>query len=234
MNIFRTIIITQAIFILAMIVLATRLGINPVLKAVDNIRDENPIPVIGANEFRYLANTYNRMYEVYKNSIDKLNYKASHDELTGAYNRAGYDLLLSSIDLNSTFLLLVDLDYFKSINDTYGHETGDEALKRVVGVLRRFFRADDCVCRIGGDEFAVLMVHATRQQDTLIGAKINEINEELSRGEGSVPGFTISVGIAHGENITDPSDLYEKADRALYAAKRAGRNCFHFYEEKKA
>ena len=78
----RIAIIIQTIGILAMIWLTTRLGINPVLKAVDRIRDDSPIPVTGANEFRYLARAYNQMYEAYKKSVERLNFKASHDELT--------------------------------------------------------------------------------------------------------------------------------------------------------
>ncbi|MBP5618761.1 MAG: GGDEF domain-containing protein [Clostridia bacterium] len=156
-------IVLEAAAILGMILLTSKLGIHPVLKAVDNIKEENPIPVIGANEFRYLARTYNRMYEVYKKSIDSLNYKASHDGLTGVYNRAGYDLLMSSIGLSTTYLLIIDVDHFKQVNDTCGHKIGDEALQRVAGLLKQFFRADDYVCRIGGDEFVVLMVHATTE-----------------------------------------------------------------------
>ena len=84
---------------------------------------------------------------MYKKSIEHLNFKASHDELTGAYNRAGFDLLLSSLDLDSTYLMMLDVDNFKTINDTYGHETGDKVLKKLVQVLKKNFRSDD---RISG------------------------------------------------------------------------------------
>ncbi|MBO7096801.1 MAG: hypothetical protein J6V94_07555, partial [Lachnospiraceae bacterium] len=113
----RIIIVVQAVSILIMVRLTSILGINPVLKAVDNIKADSPIPEEGANEFRYLAQAYNKMYMKYRSSLDNLNYKASHDELTGAYNRAGYDILLSGIDLDSTYMLLLDVDNFKSIND---------------------------------------------------------------------------------------------------------------------
>ena len=97
------------------------------------------------------------MYEVYKRSLANLNFKASHDELTGAYNRSGYELLLSSIDLGSTTMMLFDVDNFKTINDTYGHEVGDKVLTRLVQVLKKNFRFDDYICRIGGDEFVVFI-----------------------------------------------------------------------------
>ena len=114
--------IIQTAVILFLIILTSHLGIKPVLKAVEKIKDDDPIPEIGANEFRYLAQTYNKMYAIYKGSLERLNFKASHDELTGAYNRSGYDLLLSSVDMSNTHLLLFDLDNFKGINDTFGHE----------------------------------------------------------------------------------------------------------------
>ena len=101
------------------------------------------------------------MYAAYKKSLDSLNFKASHDELTGAYNRFGYDLLVSNIDLNNSYMMLLDVDNFKNINDTYGHETGDKVLVRLVEILRKNFRMDDYICRIGGDEFVIFMVHSS-------------------------------------------------------------------------
>ena len=97
--------------------LTSTLGINPILRAVDQIETDSPIRETGANEFRYLAKAYNNLYFMYKKSIEHLNFKASHDELTGAYNRAGFDLLLSSLDLDSTYLMMLDVDNFKTIND---------------------------------------------------------------------------------------------------------------------
>ena len=83
------------------------------------------------------------MYNAYRKSIENLSFQASHDELTGAYNRAGYDLIKSSLDFGSTAMLLFDADQFKNINDRHGHETGDLVLKKIVAVLKRSFRSDD-------------------------------------------------------------------------------------------
>ena len=127
-----------------------------------------------------------------------MNFKASHDELTGAYNRAGYDLLLSSIDLNTTYMLLFDIDNFKGINDTYGHETGDKVLIKLVEVLRNNFRSDDYICRIGGDEFIVFLVHSNQMQGEQITSKIERINRALEEGADGLPRASISVGITHG------------------------------------
>ncbi len=192
MNIVRIFILIETLVIFFMVWLTSRLGIHPVLNAVEEIKEDKPIPEIGANEFRYLARTYNRMYEVYKKSLERLNFKASHDDLTGAYNRAGYDLLISSLDLNSSYLIMIDVDNFKTINDTYGHETGDKVLIKVVEVLKSNFRSDDYVCRMGGDEFVVLVVHATAMQHHLLETKINQINNELEDTSDGLPATSIA------------------------------------------
>ncbi len=224
----RIVIIIQAVSILIMVRLTSILGINPVLKAVDNIKADSPIPEVGANEFKYLAQAYNKMYHKYRSSLEHLNYKASHDELTGAYNRAGYDLLLESIDLDTTYMLLLDVDNFKTINDTYGHEVGDAALKKLVHVLNGIFRDDDHICRIGGDEFVVFMVHSAAIKKNLIATKIEQINNELEKTEDGLPPISISVGIVNGKDARDKEDLFEKTDAAMYRSKKSGKRTYTF------
>lgn len=224
----RIVIVLQAIGIVCMVWLTSRLGIHPVLNAVERIKEDSPIPEIGANEFRYLARTYNKMYEVYKNSLEHLNFKASHDELTGAYNRAGYDLLVSSLDLSSIYMILIDVDNFKTINDTYGHETGDRVLIKVVDTLKNNFRSDDYVCRMGGDEFVVLAVHATAMQHHLLETKITQINKELEITDDGLPATSISAGIVHGLPDKDADMLLHEADEALYETKHRGKHGFTF------
>ncbi|MCR4764174.1 MAG: diguanylate cyclase [Lachnospiraceae bacterium] len=227
----RVVIVIQVLSILVMVRLTSVLGIHPVLKAIDRIKADSPIPEVGANEFRYLAQAYNKMYAKYRSSLENLNYKASHDELTGAYNRAGYDLLLSSIDLDSTMMMLLDVDNFKTINDTYGHETGDRVLVRLVQVLNSIFRDDDCICRIGGDEFVVFMVHSSGIQRNQIISKIEQINDELERTDGDLPAVSISIGIVNGKDISDTENLFEKTDAAMYESKKKGKHTYTFYEE---
>ena len=212
-----------------MIWLTSYLGIKPILRAAEQIKNDCPIPVSGSNEFRYLARNYNKMYDVYRKSVEHLNYKASHDELTGAYNRAGYDLLLSSIDLKTTYMLLIDVDNFKGINDTYGHDTGDRILKKIVSTLNRNFRSDDYVCRIGGDEFVVLMVHADETRQELIATKIRNINTQLADTSDNLPQTSVSVGITHGTKVSDRQDLYKSSDTALYETKRNGKSGYTFF-----
>ncbi len=231
MRLVRFVIILQILVMFFMVWLTSRLGIHPVLNAVERIKADSPIPEVGANEFRYLARAYNKMYDVYRSSLEHLNFKASHDELTGAYNRAGYDLLLSSIDLSSTYMLLFDVDNFKGINDTYGHETGDKVLIKLVQILKGNFRADDNVCRIGGDEFIVFMVHATEKQHDLIAQKIDAINRRLADTEDGLPAASVSVGIVHGTDADSAENLFEKTDAAMYQAKNDGKSTFRFYNK---
>ena len=224
----RVIILLQVLSIMLMVWLTSRMGINPILTAVDRIRTDKPIPEVGANEFRYLAHAYNKMYSAYRASLSKLNFKASHDEMTGAYNRSGYELLLSSIDLADTYMMLFDVDNFKSINDTYGHEAGDKALIRLVQVLKNAFRDDDYICRIGGDEFVVFMVHSGEIQHKQIAAKIDQINKELETTEPGMAPMTISVGIGRGVDAADPEKLFEKIDSAMYESKKHGKHTYTF------
>ncbi|MBR2186921.1 MAG: diguanylate cyclase [Lachnospiraceae bacterium] len=223
------VIVLQVISILVMVRLTSVLGIHPVLKAVDRIKEDSPIPETGANEFRYLAKAYNKMYSRYRTSLENLNYKASHDELTGAYNRAGYELLVSGLDLESTYMMLLDVDNFKYINDTYGHETGDNILIKLVQVLNSIFRDDDCICRIGGDEFVVFMVHSSGMPQRLIESKIIQINDELAKTEDGLPPISISVGVVNGKNVDDVESLFEKTDAAMYESKKKGKHTYTFY-----
>ena len=138
--------------------------------------------------------------------------------LLGAYNRAGYDLLF-------------DIDHFKEINDACGHETGDRILKKVVDTLKKNFRSDDYVCRVGGDEFVVFPVHSGSIADSLIAEKIRQINEALGRTEYGLPFTSVSAGIAHGTQAESASGLFEIADKALYETKRNGKRGFTFSRE---
>lgn len=243
----RSVIVIQTIGVFAMIWIMSHWGIKPVLRAVDNIKedrfieifgsdefintvqDDTPLPVTGANEFRYLARTYNKMYDVFRKSVQHLNYKASHDELTRVYNRAAYDLLLSTLEKDSTYLLLIDADHFKDVNDNYGHETGDRVLCKIAETIRHNFRSDDFVCRIGGDEFVVIMVHTENSQEKLIVNKIGQINDELADTGDGLPAVSVSVGVAHGTQAGDLNALFECADSALYETKKNGRNGYTFF-----
>ena len=125
--------------------------------------------------------------------------------------------------------LIIDVDKFKLINDGYGHETGDDVLKKVAKLLEKSFRSTDYPARIGGDEFAVIVTNITPDMKTVILNKINAINETLMNPDDDLPQVSLSVGAALSEcGFTD--DLYKKADTALYEVKEHGRCGCRFFE----
>jgi len=230
-NVVMLLVIIQTLLIASMIWIHNYLGIQPILNAVAHIKMDEKIPIVGASEVRYLAGSYNFMYNAYKNSISHLNFKASHDELTGVYNRAGYEIIKNSIDITTTAMMIIDADRFKRINDTYGHEVGDKVLKRVANTLKSSFRSDDYICRIGGDEFLIFMVNLEGDPKILIESKITRINQQLGVTEQGVPPISLSAGVAFTDIVIDPDIMFNRADTALYYMKENGRKGCCFYSE---
>ena len=227
----QAIVIVQVLGFLFVIWLTSRFGIRPLLTAVDDIRDNKNIQEAGAREFRYLAAAYNRMFSVYKKNIDRLEFKASHDILTGAYNRAGYELLMQNLDFNSAYYIIVDVDDFKRINDNYGHETGDKVLMKIVRTIKKNFKANDYVCRLGGDEFAVFVVDIDSSQNSVIENRFKKINKELANTDDNLPAVSLSAGIAHGSHYRDQLTMIHDADEAVYRTKSSGKNGVSFARE---
>lgn len=156
-------------------------------------------------------------------NLQRETWNANHDRLTGLYNRAAYEIIQESLELNKVYMFMIDIDHFKDVNDTYGHEIGDRILIKAAGIIKKNFRSDDFVCRLGGDEFLVFMVNAGEEQKLLAGAKIDRINAALSASADGLPPVSVSVGIAFGKDAADFRDLFEKADKALYGTKHRGR-----------
>ncbi|MCR5099342.1 MAG: GGDEF domain-containing protein [Lachnospiraceae bacterium] len=215
--------------LMGMVIATTIMVINPLMKFVGLIREEKPIPIKGAYEVRFLAKTYNLIYYTNVENKKRLEYDASHDKLTGLFNRRGYDLLLSNVDLECAALLLVDLDYFKQINDKNGHDVGDRELVRVAESLIKAFRSHGYSCRLGGDEFAVILVHVDGKTETMVEKKIRKINERLSKSMKGVPAVSVSAGLAFSHEGMDTEELFKNADNALYEVKEKGRGdiCVH-------
>ncbi len=217
------------IAVLAIVLLTFLLVISPLLRAVIKVRADQPLPVRGSNEFRFLARTYNLMYEANRESKEQLAYEATHDQLTGLYNRSGFEFLMRNVDFGNSAFLLFDLDKFKAVNDSYGHEVGDRALKRVAKTVHASFRTGDYICRIGGDEFAAIMVGAGQDNAGLIEKKINAINRKLNEPEDDLPAISISVGVAFGGEGLEFREIYRNADSMLYRVKSAGGCGCAFY-----
>ena len=211
------------ILMFTIVFLTYKLIIRPLKESVSFIRNEKDIPLYGAYEIRFLAKTYNLMYHTHIANKEQLNFEATHDELTGLYNRRGYEFLIDNVDLETSALLLFDLDEFKSVNDTYGHDVGDKVLVRASDAIAKSFRNEDYVCRLGGDEFVVIMVHATSDMQELIKGKIQRLNDGLKDDKDGVPAISVSVGVAFGKIGLKPEELLKNADKALYDVKNSGR-----------
>lgn len=219
------------IIMLVIVLLTTSLVIRPLGVCIEKIRDDEDIPVKGAYEIKFLAKTYNLMHQTNLAKKKKLTYEATHDKLTGLYNRRGYDFLMENLELESCALLLIDLDKFKNINDEYGHDIGDKILIKASDSILGNFRSQDYICRIGGDEIAVIMVNADTRLSKLITKKVRRINETLlsTSEEDNLPPISISVGVAFGDDGITRNDIFKRADEALYTAKEKGRNEVSFY-----
>ena len=205
------------LFVAFKVVLPLRHGVNDIL-ANDDIKVE------GIKEYKYFASAYNMMRVKNQHNKEELVYEAEHDKLTGLYNRNAYDVLYSNIDLEKSAYMLIDVDNFKKINDVYGHTVGDKVLKKVSNVLRKHFRSDDYLCRIGGDEFAILIVNCGKDFIEQLKEKSRSININLQVKDEEIPPVSLSIGIAFGDKDDNTDSLFKKADIALYYTKKIGRN----------
>ena len=225
----RILIVIAIMFTLAAMAFTLMLLVSPLLRAVVFIHADEPIPVEGSKEFRFLADTYNSIYESNKEVKEQLEYDASHDYLTGLFNRAGYDHFMSQLDLNDTALIILDIDKFKKVNDTLGHETGDKILKKTAKAIRDVFRSQDYVCRLGGDEFAVILQHVDSVSLKAIADKVNVINYKLSDTSDGLPPVHLSAGIALGTN-RDADEVFRRADSSMYIVKSRGGSGYDIAE----
>jgi diguanylate cyclase (GGDEF)-like protein len=155
------------------------------------------------------------------------------DPLTGLPNRRRFDEQLqlegkrASRSGRPLSMLVADIDHFKSVNDQYGHASGDVVLRRVGAVLREAVRETDFVGRVGGEEFALILPEADVRGAQTLGERVRRRVEQAKvQLPGTLLSVTISIGAA-GWQVGAPfdgADLFERADRCLYASKRGGRN----------
>jgi diguanylate cyclase (GGDEF)-like protein len=172
-----------------------------------------------------------------------------HDELTGLLTSKSFfselrrEAARAEADAKPFCVLMMDLDHFKEVNDTYGHLAGSETLEEVGAVIKSSLRAGDVGARFGGEEFAAFLLDADYTQGMVAAERVRAAIEEhefpaTRRGSEEEPRthrMTISVGVAAFPNdASDPIQLVEKADSALYRAKRSGRNRVCAYRPGKA
>ncbi len=171
------------------------------------------------SEINHMLESKNREYEVL----------ASTDSLTGLYNRYKFsELYLSAYTVmrqrnNNMSLCILDIDHFKSINDTYGHNAGDDVLIQLANTLLRVLRTIDIVCRWGGEEFMILFPTASLENTKELAYKLRE--EIMNLDLGVVGRITASFGVSEVKESDSMESVIERADKALYLAKRSGRNC---------
>ncbi len=163
-----------------------------------------------------------------------LQHKAHRDPLVGAYNKLATELFIKNYLVKNKMgsLFMIDLDNFKSINDTFGHAFGDDVLKEAFEKIARNFRADDILGRVGGDEFVVFLKNTVNideisKKATKICSEVNKVYEK----NGQSVNLSCSIGIAlsptHGETF---EELYHKADLAMYSCKKKMKNGYVIYE----
>lgn len=230
----QVLIALNAAFIVALVVIVYLYVVRPIKGGVNSLLNEEQANVNGLKEYRYLAETYNRMLEQNARNKEKLIYEAEHDKLTGLYNRTGYVSIFRRVRLEKCCYVLIDVDEFKQINDENGHEVGDRVLVRVAKLLNEKFYEDHFhIFRIGGDEFSIILENVSRKMTDEIVHRMEEINDALQLSNGYIPPVSLSVGIAFGEEDDTTDKLFRRADKALYQTKNAGRGHVTVYESKK-
>lgn len=169
---------------------------------------------------------------IQKEMQKKLTRLALHDALTGLYNRGSFDKKLeeelkrSQRYNRNISLMMIDIDFFKKVNDTYGHQTGDEVLKSIAGVILDSVRNSDYVARYGGEEFVVILPETMPEEAIELAERIRMIIEEkeFKVSENDTIHLTVSIGIGSGSQEITPAHLIKAADTAVYDAKEHGRN----------
>ncbi|MES2880363.1 MAG: EAL domain-containing protein [Pseudomonadota bacterium] len=171
--------------------------------------------------------------KVLSRTLEELEYYSMHDPLTGLYNRrhfnniVEYEIGRSERHSHEFSLLMLDLDDFKDINDSYGHPTGDEALRGVAEILREHIRKGDLAARIGGDEFAVVLMETGREGATTVASTLGRMLRErvFNAPDNKHFHLTVSIGIStFPGDAQNEADLLSGADVAMYRAKEMGKD----------
>jgi diguanylate cyclase (GGDEF)-like protein len=168
----------------------------------------------------------------FKDDLVKLQRMADTDFLTGLMNRRAFLAVADdAVEFSRRYkrgmaTLMIDIDHFKKINDTHGHQAGDDAIKRIAEIIGQSIRTTDKAARFGGEEFVVLLREIEPETALLLAERIRRsIEEETIRHGDTVIPATVSIGIAvNAEGDRDVQDMIERADQGLYVAKKTGRN----------
>ncbi|MGF6208012.1 diguanylate cyclase domain-containing protein [Pseudomonas frederiksbergensis] len=205
-------------------------------------RDEMPhapLPVVRNDEVGHLISAFNRLLVKLNDKQDELKKIAHHDTLTGLSNRHHLSgqlrqvLALAQRKETQVGLLFMDLDGFKHINDSLGHEAGDEVLRQVARRFSSVVRASDTLARIGGDEFVVLLSDLGADAEEALSSVATQCIDALRAPffiSGTVCIVGVSIGIALGDGQSSADTLLLAADRVMYQAKKTGRGRYVTYK----
>jgi diguanylate cyclase (GGDEF)-like protein len=192
------------------------------------------VDVHGDDELARVGNAFNVMAERLQRSRDELHHQALHDPLTGLPNRALFMEHLEHAIARSRrrgtpiTVMFLDLDGFKAVNDTLGHEAGDQVLASVAEGLQRSLREEDMVARLGGDEFGVVLEEATGGASLTARRILRRFERPWSLSARDVP-VGVSIGIATRDSDEELDELVRQADTAMYAAKASGKGRFRIF-----
>lgn len=176
-----------------------------------------------------------------KEEVEKLNLELQNarvealiDPLTDIYNRRGFEAQMKKYAADSELqgkkvcFLMLDIDHFKKINDSYGHLFGDKVIRSIAAALKANVKGQDSVARVGGEEFAVILPDTPLEGAYTVAEHIRKIIEKgkirVQNKDEFIGGITISIGIAEGEIAGNWTEVLSKADEALYVSKTTGRN----------
>jgi diguanylate cyclase (GGDEF)-like protein len=204
------------------------------LEEIEQLRGENEALRRGLRELRELKEHYHETARELKAARERLKQLSLTDDLTETYN---YRYFMDSLELElrrakryeyPISLMMLDIDYFKIYNDTHGHLAGDGVLKHVAQVIKETVRHTDILARYGGEEFAVILIKTNLDEAYQIAERVRKAVERAPMDhEETQPQerLTLSVGIGTlSPQISSVKGLIETADKALYVAKRSGRN----------
>ena len=149
-----------------------------------------------------------------------------HDTLTGALNRLGLSIHLSNLEQPSYVLALCDVDYFKKVNDQYGHKAGDFVLEKLVHIITKIIDKESLIARYGGEEFILLLTHSSKDVGYRVLEEIREtIEKYIFKYQEHAFHITLTIGFTlHRPNIDLITDSIDRADKAMYRGKKQGRN----------
>lgn len=212
------------LFILGTAVMTYLLMILPLARNKTAIENNGRVTVMGARELRFVAEAYNRMYDAREKQQQDLEYEVSHDILTGISNRHEYIASCDKFGNRHLYFVIADVDRFKGINDTYGHDFGDVILTKVAHKLSESFPEPNRVFRVGGDEFIIFAIEERHMNGAALKEVLNGINASLSKERPSenYPSVSMSFGIVEKSEEMSFEDAYRKADKALYKVKETG------------